>query len=292
MEEKIKAWMPVTKGLNGDFVGILSDSSMDRDNEFMSKELVQKWASDNKVLKALANHENKMQSWVGGWDNLKSVEKGTHSALVANPWFFSKEANPLAAQIKNQVEEAIEKGLNPGISIGAIPLASENREIKGKMYKVFTDAELVEATWVPIQSNRNASFGHVAKGFDLDVTEEIKMSEEIIKDTPVVEPVVEEPKVEAVVEEPKVEEPAVEVKEEPKVEEEVKEEEKPEVDPQAEVDTAKDLKIAELEKKLAEIEKHSINLPTIDGPINKNVVMDNEPLTVEKMLELKYGGRK
>jgi len=64
------------------------------------------------------------------------------------------------------------------------------------------------------------------------------------------------------------------------------------VDPQAEVDTAKDLKIAELEKKLAEIEKHSINLPTIDGPINKNVVMDNEPLTVEKMLELKYGGRK
>ena len=215
MEEKIeiKAWMPVTKNLSGEFVGILSDTSMDRDNEFMSKELINSWAAKNKTLKALANHENKMQSWVGGWNNLKSVEKGRNSALLANPWFFSKEANPLADQIKKQVEEAIEKGLNPGISIGAIQTASENREIDGKMYKVFTEAELVEATWVPIQYNRNASFGHVAKGFDIDLTEkdidteEMKMSDEKV-DVPVTEEVkVEvEAKVEPVVEAEVVEE--------------------------------------------------------------------------------------
>lgn len=298
MEEKIeiKAWMPVTKNLSGEFVGILSDTSMDRDNEFMSKELINSWAAKNKTLKALANHENKMQSWVGGWNNLKSVEKGRNSALLANPWFFSKEANPLADQIKKQVEEAIEKGLNPGISIGAIPTASENREIDGKMYKVFTEAELVEATWVPIQSNRNASFGHVAKGFDIDLTEkdidteEMKMSDEKV-DVPVTEVKEEveakvEPVVEAeVVEEPKVEEPVVEVE----VKEEKKEEVKEEFDPQAEIEAAKKI-IADLKKQIEDLKKQSINLPTIDGPVNKKVVLDNEPLTVEKMLKLKYGG--
>jgi hypothetical protein len=298
MEEKIeiKAWMPVTKNLSGEFVGILSDTSMDRDNEFMSKELINSWAAKNKTLKALANHENKMQSWVGGWNNLKSVEKGRNSALLANPWFFSKEANPLADQIKKQVEEAIEKGLNPGISIGAIPTASENREIDGKMYKVFTEAELVEATWVPIQSNRNASFGHVAKGFDIDLTEkdidteEMKMSDEKV-DVPVTEVKEEveakvEPVVEAeVVEEPKVEEPVVEVE----VKEEKKEEVKEEFDPQAEIEAAKKI-IADLKKQIEDLKKQSINLPTIDGPVNKEIVLDNEPLTVEKMLKLKYGG--
>jgi hypothetical protein len=298
MEEKIeiKAWMPVTKNLSGEFVGILSDTSMDRDNEFMSKELINSWAAKNKTLKALANHENKMQSWVGGWNNLKSVEKGRNSALLANPWFFSKEANPLADQIKKQVEEAIEKGLNPGISIGAIPTASENREIDGKMYKVFTEAELVEATWVPIQSNRNASFGHVAKGFDIDLTEkdidteEMKMSDEKV-DVPVTEVKEEveakvEPVVEAeVVEEPKVEELVVEVE----VKEEKKEEVKEEFDPQAEIEAAKKI-IADLKKQIEDLKKQSINLPTIDGPVNKKVVLDNEPLTVEKMLKLKYGG--
>jgi hypothetical protein len=306
MNEKIeiKAWMPVTKGVDGNFVGILSDTSMDRDNEFMSKELIQGWAAKNKTLKALANHENKMQSWVGGWNNLQSLEKGKNSALLANPWFFSKEANPLADQIKKQVEEAIEKGLNPGISIGAIPTASENREIDGKMYKVFTEAELVEATWVPIQSNRNASSGHVAKGFDIDltekdiITEEIKMSDEIKVDVPeqvakeapeavveaeVVEPVVEE-KAEEVVEEKKEEEVVEEVKaEEPVVEEE------PKIDPQAEVEAAK-AKVIALEKELEELKKQSINLPTVEGPVSKEAIMDNEPLTVEKMVKLRFGG--
>jgi hypothetical protein len=169
MTDTFHAWMPITKSYDGKLVGILSDTSLDRDDEFMTKELIVKW-SKNKTLKALANHENKMQSWVGGWSNLKVVEKGENIALTAEPWFFSGEANPLASQIKKQVEEAIANGESPGISIGALPLSNITKEIDGKIHRGYSDAELLEATWVPIQSNRNATFGHIAKQFDIDLT--------------------------------------------------------------------------------------------------------------------------
>ena len=165
-EELLKIWMPVTKNADGSLSGILSDTSLDRDGEFMTKELLEDWAK-NTSLKALANHENKMEKWVGGWSDIKIINKGDHHALIAKPWFFSKEANPLAHQIKMQVEEALAKGENAGISIGAIPLESIKKEIEGKERKGYSKAELLEATWVPIQSNRNATFGAVAKSFDI-----------------------------------------------------------------------------------------------------------------------------
>ena len=165
-EKMLKVFMAVTKQADGSLVGILSDTSMDRDEEFMSKELLQSWAQ-NKTLKALAQHENKMQSWVGGWQDLRTVEKDGNTALIAKPWFFSKEANPLAEQIKNQVEEALAKGENAGISIGAIPKETIEKEVDGIKRTVFTKAELVEATWVPIQSNRN-SFAEIAKQFNFN----------------------------------------------------------------------------------------------------------------------------
>lgn len=161
-QEIMKLWMPITKNHEGVFSGILSDTSIDRDNEYMSKDLIQKWAKAGS-LPALANHDNKMQSWVGGWSNLRVVEKGKHMALVAEPKFFSKEANPLADNIKKQIEEAIAMGLNAGISISAIP--KKHQMVEGK--RMWTEAELLEATFVPIQSNRNATYGHIAKDFDI-----------------------------------------------------------------------------------------------------------------------------
>ena len=167
MERKIKLWMPVTKNTTtGEYQAILSDTSLDRDDEMMAKELIHDFANC-KSLKALANHDNKMQSWVGGWNNLAAINKGNHTALTANPWFFSKEANPLAAQIEKQVDEAIAKGENPGISIGAIIYDSEMRDLDHKQIRTYTKGEILEATWVPIQSNRNASYGMVAKRFGI-----------------------------------------------------------------------------------------------------------------------------
>ena len=77
-----KAFMPVTKTQDGRLVGILSDTSIDRDDEFMTKELLQNCAKENSGLKALADNKNSMSAWVGGWTNLHTIEKKGYSALV------------------------------------------------------------------------------------------------------------------------------------------------------------------------------------------------------------------
>ena len=161
----IKAWMPINKDSNGNFVGILSDDSLDRDNEFMTRELLEDWANNTGTLPMLANHENKMEKFVGGWKNKKLISKGKSTALIATPFFFSKEANPLAQQIQKQVEESLDNGLNVGISIGAIVPEEIEKEIDGVKRVGYSKAEIVEATIVPIQSNRNASFTAIAKSF-------------------------------------------------------------------------------------------------------------------------------
>lgn len=186
VENIVKLWMPVSKDVStGEYSAILSDTSLDRDDEAMAKELIMYWGK-TKALPSLANHENKMQSWVGGWKDLKAIEKGAHAALQATPMFFSKEANPLASQIKKQIDEAIEMGMNPGISVGAIVHEHEVRKINGMDVKVYTKGELLEATWVPIQSNRNANYGHVAKQFGIAANEynpeEHKMEQKDIDD--------------------------------------------------------------------------------------------------------------
>ena len=176
-ENILKLWMPVMKASGNKYVGILSDTSLDRDEEFMTRELLETWA-DTKALPALANHDNRMEMLVGGWKNLKTIKNGEHTALVAEPFFL--ESNPLAQQIKAMVEEAIEKGLNVGISIGAIPSETVEKEINGKKHKGYSKAELIEATWVPLQSNRNA-FAAIAKRFNFDVTTKPKDVEDCVR---------------------------------------------------------------------------------------------------------------
>lgn len=281
-QNKFHAWMPLSKSHDGGFVGILSDNSIDRDEEFMSKELLQSWASDSKSLPMLANHENKLEKLIGGWTEKKLIVKGDSSALVAKPFFL--ESNPLGKQAKAMVEEALAKGLNIGISIGAIPSGDMvEKEIDGKKFKGFSKAEILEATIVPIQSNRNASFTALAKSFEIDVvndnSEVQKMSEELKKEeAPVAEP---------------------EVKEEAKPEEEAKSEEP---SPQEVVDEAnKELqnKVALLEKAIEKINKTSVNLPTSEQMLNAEQLakqaeakkdIDLNSLTVEKMLKLQVKG--
>ena len=293
MEKAIKLWCPVTKDHNGEFIGILSDNSMDRDEEFMSKELLQDWAANNVVLPALANHTNKMENFIGGWTDLRVVGKNGHSALVAKPFFFSKEANPKAAQIKALVNEAVEKGLNPGISIGAIPKESIKKDINGKEHTVFTKAELVEATWVPIQSNRNASFGHIARSFNLDVEgktcdklEETTMTEEIKKDesqapeaAPEGKPVEE---VLAAAEEGAAEAPTEEAKEEPAAEAE--EEAKPE---ESEAEKSLRLKLEKAEAELEKLKKQAVMKASVEQPeVQKQI-----ELSWEGLMKAQYGGQ-
>lgn len=288
MEEKFTAFMPITKDNSGNLVGILSDTSIDRDGEFMTKELLASWA-ENMTLKALANHENKMEKWVGGWKDLKLISKGKHTALMATPWFFSKEANPLAEQVRLQIDESLKHGENAGISIGAIPKAHIEKEIDGTKRKGYTEAEIVEATWVPIQSNRH-SFATIARSFGLDCIESKsvddsieadKQTEDIVKmvDEIKPEPAVEEPKVEA----PKVAEPVVETPSEP-----VKEAEEA---PKAE---EKDKEIELLKSKNKELEKQledrkGILKAKVEAPVKEAPQISSEPLTIGKILN--YGGK-
>jgi len=282
MEKQINLWMPVTKTASGKFMGILSDTSIDRDGEFMSKELLQEWAR-NASVKALVNHENKMEKWVGGWKGFKLVEKGNNTALVAEPWFFSKEANPLAEQVRKQVEESLANGENAGISIGALPLESIEKEIDGKTHRGYTKAELLEGTWVPIQSNRNAmSFSRMAKHFDINSnenTEEIIMTKEIKKESPEEAVPVEEKLAE-------VEAKAEEVAEEPK-EEEVEAEEPV-------VEEAADKSVQELEqlkKEVEELKKYkeqAILKGTVEGPAVSTKIV--EP-TLVNLMKAMHGGQ-
>jgi hypothetical protein len=295
--EKINVWMPLQKDIDGGFVGVLSDDSIDRDGEFMSKELLTSWVKEQTVLPMLANHENKLEKLIGGWTDKSLVEKGSCTAMIAKPFFL--ESNPLGRQAKAMVEEALMKGLNVGISIGAIPHGEMvEKEINGKKYKGYTSAEILEATIVPIQSNRNASFGAVAKKFDIELDktneEDTKMVKKIKKEEapePVEAEVVEAEPVEEVSEEevdvPEATEP---------VETEVVEAEPVEEAPQEVVDAAKALedakaKIAKMEKEIEKLNKRAIKLPTVEEPINKDVVIDDSSLNVEKMLKLAYGGK-
>lgn len=162
----IKFWMPITKKPDGTYSAILSDTSLDRDTEMMGETLIDKIAKQG-IIPQLADHKNEMESWTGAWKNLRKIKNGQHIALMADPIFFSENANPRAGQIKKQVDEAIEMGMNPGVSIGLIPYNNESKMVDGREVTVYTDGELVEASWTPVQSNRNATYGHVAKKFNI-----------------------------------------------------------------------------------------------------------------------------
>jgi len=204
---------------SGSFKAILSDTSIDRDDEFMSQELLGKWAADlNRYLPMLADHKNSIDSLVGCWENAQVVQKGEHCALTAEPRFY--KSSPIGARAKALLEE----GAVLGLSVGAIPKKSSEVEKNNKTYKRWDEAELLEASLTPIPSNRN-TYLSLAKSFDLD-KEVIKMADEEKTEAPTEEEVVEEVAAEVteeVKEEVKEEPKAEPVAEEAPVEEEVKE---------------------------------------------------------------------
>jgi len=129
---------------------VLTDDSVDRDDEFMSPGLIRTWASDDRSLPFLADHDNSMDSMVGAWTDRKLVQaEDGHLGLAMTPNFFSEQANPKAQRIKKQIDEASKMGVDVGLSIGFIPLQSE-KALNGKT--MHTQAEIVEGSVVPVQS--------------------------------------------------------------------------------------------------------------------------------------------
>jgi len=226
----------IGKSMDGNFKAILSDNSIDRDDEFMGEALLAKWASaPNQFLPMLVDHKNEVDNLIGEWNSAEIVKSNKHIALTMKPKFF--DANPKAVMVKGMLEQ----GAQLGLSIGAIPKAHEDVDIDGKSFRKWTDAELLEGSITPIPSNRN-SYMALAKSFNLEeevtkMADEIKKQETEAVETPVEEtteaPAVEakEETVEAEAEEAKEETP----KEEAEATEETKEEETVEVEKSAKV---------------------------------------------------------
>ncbi len=160
MDNKRFLYMPILKTASGSYEAVLSDTSIDRDDELMSKSLLNYWAKNSEYIPALMDHENKVLSNVAVWKNPRVVQRKGHNALVMTPKFF--DSNPNAKVIKGMIDE----GAQLGVSIGAIPKDYEDIEIKGKTHLMWTKAELLEASFTPIPSNRHAQI-YMAKSIDL-----------------------------------------------------------------------------------------------------------------------------
>jgi hypothetical protein len=173
-EDKRNIWIPIKKNYEtNEYRAILSDTSIDRDGERMSKSLLQKWAnSPNKFIPMLMDHKNEIMNMVGQWSDPVLVENGDSSALMMKPkWFLS---NPNAQILKGMLDEGAELGL----SIGAIPKSSKVvKSADDTSIREWTDAELLEASLTPIGSNRN-SFINIAKSFGIN--ENNTMAEELL----------------------------------------------------------------------------------------------------------------
>lgn len=144
-----KLYAPVVKSAKGEYVAVLSDTSLDRDEEFIGKKFLESAASQE-FLPGLLDHENKALNTVCEWVNKRVEKNGEHYCLRAEPKFYL--SNPNAQILKAMLDE----GARIGISITAIPKSKREVEKNGNKYTEYVDGEMMSADWVGIPANKNA----------------------------------------------------------------------------------------------------------------------------------------
>jgi len=243
MEKKIEMFQTLMKSTEGGYMAILSDNSIDRDGEIVGTHALEKVAKlQLGKVPILLNHENKIENLVGEWTNRRMENKNGHTAFVAEPKFYM--SNPKAKMIKGLLDD----GAECGISIGAIVKETEVKKIDNHDVTVYTDIELLEASFVAIPSNRHGAAMAVAKSFKNNM-EEVKMDEEMKKDF---ESKIESFEKSITEKDSQIEELNKQVEELTKVEEEVKEE--------AETKEANfEATIEDLNKQIKELKSESVN---------------------------------
>lgn len=260
-EETIKKrniWIPLSKNFEtNEYQAILSDTSIDRDNERMSKDLLIKWSNNpNKFIPMLMDHKNEIMNMVGQWTNPALISNGDNHALAMTPkWFTS---NPNAQIVKGMLDE----GANIGLSIGAIPKNSREYKSGDNSCKEWTEAELIEASLVPIGSNRN-SFISIAKSFGFNNEKKTMENEVLRKD------------LEA--------EPEAEVEAELEVEESTEEE--AEAEPEAEESVEKSLaaELALLRKEIKALKTNRTPRKAVLKALNENTEVIAKAVVQEDM---------
>jgi flagellar biosynthesis GTPase FlhF len=167
-EYRTELFMPIMREADGKYIAVLSDDSIDRDDEKCSKGCIEKLGLDDEYLVALCNHQNNVFMQVAEWTNRGCREVDGHTALIAEPRFYDK-SNPNAKIIKDMLDE----GAKFGVSIGAI--VKDYDEIDGM--RIFKELELVEASFVAVPSNRHGRAMAIAKSYNKKNTEASKMDE-------------------------------------------------------------------------------------------------------------------
>ena len=174
--EMIHLWQPVIKNKDGNYIAVLSDDSLDRDDEFVGKSALQDIMNYDGYTAILLNHKNDVLMQIGHWTNKRLEEAGGYTAFVAEPKFYM--SNPNAQIIKGCMDE----GAVYGVSIGAIPKSWDMVEKNGMIYKRYTKLELLEASFVAIPSNRHGRALAVAKMFGTDKPQEEQPQDKTNKD--------------------------------------------------------------------------------------------------------------
>lgn len=277
---EVKLLKVMSKSENGKYIAVLSDNSVDRDNEIVGEKALNKACMNDSYVPILMDHENKVLNQIGEWTNKRMEKKNGHSAFLAEPKFYLSNKN--AVQIKGMLDE----GAKIGISIGAIVNDYDEVEIEDKTYKRYTDIELLEASFVAIPSNRSGMAQAVAKAFNCsklfmgenmtekkeektpDFEERVKSLEESNKNK------------DAEIEKLKAELEEVKACSKPKKEMEEEEKKK-----SFELKESMDKKFAEINKKLEETEKKVKELE--EKPVFKARAED---IKVEKSEELEKSG--
>lgn len=152
------------KTADGKYKVILSDDSIDREEEIVGKSFLES-ALDSKVV-GLINHKNDVLGMLCEWTDKQIVKRKGHNTLIATPKWF--DSNPNTTVIKGMLEE----GANIGLSIGAIPKEHDTVKIEDKEYKRWTNGEILEASFVAIAANKHAQIQAVAKQLNLNQKKE------------------------------------------------------------------------------------------------------------------------
>lgn len=176
-DEAIKKtfFAPVMKAASGKYECVLSDTALDRDDEFIGKKFLDS-AMEKDFLPGFANHENDALGMVCEWVNKRvvgtKIDGETHYALKAEPRFFM--SNPKAQIIKGLLDD----GAQIGISIIGIPSKSDSVQRNGKSFTQWTEGEILTADWVGIAANKHAmGRAAVTKAFDLAKQFDVQESE-------------------------------------------------------------------------------------------------------------------
>ena len=171
MDKKIKLLQVLSKSTDGKYRAVLSDTSIDRDDEIVSEKALTDSCMTKGQTPILLNHDNDITKRIGHWTNKKIEKFNGHSAFTAEPVFY--KSNPTGMMIKGMLDE----GAELGISIGAIVKETSETTFENKSYTTYDKIELLEASFVGVPSNRNGMAMAVAKMFG----GKTKMAEDMIK---------------------------------------------------------------------------------------------------------------